>query len=114
MFENHGKSLIQHCELSELSLHFEWTKVNLKMPKNGPFWRVFEPEACGQTVLPGRSVLSGQKLVEKPKLKCDILSNFQTMWKSNGIRYPDKCATICKQTSRILCSLTFSFRKNAQ
>ena len=33
------------------------------MPKNVPFWRVFEkPEACGQTVLPDRSVLIGQKM----------------------------------------------------
>ena len=46
----------------------------------GEFWK---PEACGQTVLPDRSVLIGQKLVEKgkiPKFKCDILSNFQTLW----------------------------------
>ena len=28
VFENHRKSLIQHCERSELCLHFEWTKVN--------------------------------------------------------------------------------------
>ena len=27
VFENHKKSLIQHCERSELRLHFEWTKV---------------------------------------------------------------------------------------
>ena len=26
--ENHRKSLIQHCERSELRLHFEWTKVH--------------------------------------------------------------------------------------
>ena len=26
MFENHPKSRIQHCERSELRLHFEWTK----------------------------------------------------------------------------------------
>ena len=34
-------------------------------------------------MLPERSVLIGQKLVENAKLqkfKCDILSNFQTMW----------------------------------
>ena len=39
-------------------------------------------EACGQTVLPDRSGLIGQKLVENAriqKFKCDILSNFQTM-----------------------------------
>ena len=46
---HHRKSLIQHCERSELRLHFEWTKV-----------------ACGQTVLP---VLIGQKLVENAKIK---------------------------------------------
>ena len=28
VFENHRKSLIQHCARSELRLHFEWTKVN--------------------------------------------------------------------------------------
>ena len=26
--ENHRKGLIQHCERSEIHLHFEWTKVN--------------------------------------------------------------------------------------
>ena len=44
----------------------------------GEFWK---PEACDQTVLPDRSVLIGQKLVENDKIhkfKCDILSNFQT------------------------------------
>ena len=28
VFEDHRKSLIQHCERSELRLHFEWTKVH--------------------------------------------------------------------------------------
>ena len=44
------------------------------------FWK---PEACGQTALPDRSILKGQKLMENAKIqkiKCDILSNFQTMW----------------------------------
>ena len=27
VFENHRKSLIQHCEISELCLHFEWIKI---------------------------------------------------------------------------------------
>ena len=43
------------------------------------FWKT---EACCQTVLPDRSVLIAQKLVENAKIqksKCDILSNFQTM-----------------------------------
>ena len=47
MFENLEKSLIQHCEKSELFLYFE-TKV--KNAKNGS-WKL---EAFGQTVLPDR------------------------------------------------------------
>ena len=41
------------------------------------FWK---PEACGQTVLPDRSVLIGQKFAENAKietLKRDILGDFQ-------------------------------------
>ena len=38
VFENHPKSLIQNCERSELRLHLEWTKVDLKCQK----WRVIE------------------------------------------------------------------------
>ena len=82
MFENHRKSLILHCERSELRLHFEWTKVHEKCQKWSILWSFWKPEACGQTVLPDRSVLIGQKLVENAKIqnfKCDILSNFQTM-----------------------------------
>ena len=41
VFENHRKSRIQHCERSELRLHFEWTKVNQKCQKQ-LIWRVFE------------------------------------------------------------------------
>ena len=44
------------------------------------FWK---RQACGQTVLPDRLILVGQKLVENDKIekkfKCDILSDFQTM-----------------------------------
>ena len=84
MFENHGKSLNQHCEQSELYLQFEWTKVNKKCQKC-PFWQVFEnlKLVCGQTVLPDRSVLIEQKLVENAKIgkiKCDIYGDFQTLW----------------------------------
>ena len=69
VFENHWKSRIQHCERSELRLHFEWPKV--KSAKNS------------QIVLPDRSHLIGQileKIAKIEKFKCDILSNFQTMW----------------------------------
>ena len=53
------------------------------MPKTvnlASFWR---PKACGQTDLPDRSVLIGQKLAENAKManfKCDILGDFQTLW----------------------------------
>ena len=45
------------------------------------FWK---PEGFSQTVLPDRLILIGQKLVENAKIeksKCDILGNFQNMWK---------------------------------
>ena len=45
--------------------------------------RILKHEACGQTVLPDRSVSIGQKLVKSAKIqkfKCDILFNFQPMW----------------------------------
>ena len=75
MFENHRKSLSQHCEWSGQKF--------IENAKNGPFWRVFKPNACDQTVLPDWSVLLGQTLVENAKIekfKCDILGNFQTLW----------------------------------
>ena len=68
VFENHRKSLIQYCERCELRLHFEWTIVDQKcqkLPILASFWK---PEACGQTVLPDRSVLIGQKLVENAEI----------------------------------------------
>ena len=51
--QNPRKSLIQYCEQSE-------QKSLLKMPKI---------EACGQTVLPDRSILIRQKLVENTKIQ---------------------------------------------
>ena len=52
------------------------------MPKMVILASVWKPKACGQTVLPDRSVLIGQKLVENAKIekfKCDILGDFQTL-----------------------------------
>ena len=68
VFENHRKSLIQHCERSELRLHFEWTKVNQKCQKCSILASFWKSEACGQTVLPDRSLLIGQKLAENTKI----------------------------------------------
>ena len=52
------------------------------MPKNGQFWRFFW-KPCGQTVLPDRSILIGQKLVKNAKMesfKCDVF-----WWFSNTV-----------------------------
>ena len=54
-----------------------------KLIKNAIKWSIlanfWKPEDCGQTVLPDRSILIGQKLMENAKkFKCDILSNFLT------------------------------------
>ena len=42
VFENHRKSLIQHCERRELRLHFEWIKVNQKGQKLVDFGEFFK------------------------------------------------------------------------
>ena len=77
--------IIQHCERSELLLHFEWTKVNEKCSKWSILASFWKPEACGQTVLPDRSALIVQKLVKSAKIekfKWEILGDFQTMCSS--------------------------------
>ena len=56
----------------------------LKMPEMIHFGEFFwKPEACGQPLLPDRSILIGQKLMENAKiqkLNCDIFFiNFQTL-----------------------------------
>ena len=68
VFENHRKSLIQHCERSELSLYFEWTKCR-KCQKWHILASFIKAEACGQTELPDRSVVIGQKVVENAKIQ---------------------------------------------
>ena len=59
VFENRTKSLIQHCERSELRFHFE-----LKMQKCSILSSFFKPDVFGQTVLPDRSIQKGQKLLK--------------------------------------------------
>ena len=79
MVENHRKSLIQHCERSEVRLNIFNGQKFIKNAKNGQFRK---PEACGQTVLPDRSLLIGKKLVENAKIekfKCDIVIDLQTL-----------------------------------
>ena len=62
MFENHWKSLIQHCERSELRLHIEWTKAHQKCQKMvnfGDFLKIWSL----------RSFLIEQKSVENAKIE---------------------------------------------
>ena len=40
------------------------------------FWRVLENQAFGQTVLPDRSILIGQKLVENVKIQMRHFEQF--------------------------------------
>ena len=68
VFENHRKSIIQHCERSELRLPFEWTKVNQKCQKLfslAIFWKPAQVHSVTRQVN-----FKGQKMVEK--FKCDI------------------------------------------
>ena len=59
VFENHRKSLV---------LRATFTKVYQKCRKCSILASFQKPEAYGQTVLPDRSVLIGQKLVENAKM----------------------------------------------
>ena len=70
MFQNCRKSLIsqsQHCERSEVRLHFG--QKFIKNAKNGQFGEFLKTEAGGLTVLPDRSILMRQKLVENAKIQ---------------------------------------------
>ena len=78
MFENCRKVSFYNL----LSFTIYGGKVHQKCQKWSILTSFFKPEVCGQIVLPDRSPLKGQKLVENVKIekfKCDILSDFQTM-----------------------------------
>ena len=49
VFENRPKSRIQHCERSELRLHFEKTKVHWKCQKRSILASFWKPKAWGKT-----------------------------------------------------------------
>ena len=51
-------------ERSELRLHTEWTKIHKRCHK-WLIWRVYEK----QSVLPDRSLIIGQKLIENAKIE---------------------------------------------
>ena len=79
----HGEKVSFHNIASEASYVYILDKSSLKMHKNGQFGEFWQSEACGQTVLPDRSVLIGQKLVKNAKIqkfKCDIFSDFSNIF----------------------------------
>ena len=58
-------------------------KSSLKGQKWSILVNFWKSESFGQTVLPDRSILIGQKMVENAKIEkhnCDILVDFQTLW----------------------------------
>ena len=66
-----AKSLIQHCERSELRLHFEWTKVNQKC-RNGPLRKVSENLKIAIKQCYQRVTFNKAKIGEKcQNCKCD-------------------------------------------
>ena len=65
----------------------------IKNAKKCPFWASFwKPEACGQTVLPDRSVLKVRNWWKKPKIK-NSTATFWVIFK--------QCATACLSFSDI-------------
>ena len=68
----------------------------------GEFWK---PEACGQTVLPDRSVLIGQKLVENAKIRKKSNETFWLIFKQCGtadFAHDDPLASWSTKTSCFL------------
>ena len=53
----------------EKSLHFEWTKVNQKYQKWSNLASFWKTEACGQRVIPDRSIWIRQNWWKRPKFK---------------------------------------------
>ena len=69
VFENPQKCRIQHYELRIYGYILSGQKF-IKNAKNSHFLASFwKSEACGQTALPDRSLLIGQKLVENGKIE---------------------------------------------
>ena len=82
LVKNLRKSRSQHYERSKLRFLLEWIKVDQKCQKWSILASFWKSKACGQTVLPDRSLLIWQKIgehVKIEKLYCDILGDFQTL-----------------------------------
>ena len=83
VFESHRKSLIQHCERSDLRLQLS----GKKLIKNVQKWSILgeflntlglRSNSVTRQVSFNRTKIGG-KCQNGKKFKCDILSNFQTM-----------------------------------
>ena len=72
VFENHRKVTFNIASEASNVCILSGQKL-IKNAKNGPFSK---SEACGQIVLPDRSILIGQKLVENAKNKKKINATF--------------------------------------
>ena len=70
-------------------------QLGQKLMEKAKLWLV---DGCSQTVLPDRSVVIGQKLVENAqiiKFKCDILSDFKTQF----LKITEKVSLRAKQAT---------------
>ena len=75
LFENHRKSPTT-LRAKRATFTFWVDKSYLKMPKLVKLASFWKTKVCGQTMLPDRSVLMNQELLENAKIhkfKCDIL-----------------------------------------
>ena len=74
------------------------------------FWKT---EACGQTVLPDRSILIGQKLAETPKFK-NSDATFWVIFKQCASESEWKCWKILKKTfvkTQLFCTIFWYFTR---
>ena len=77
MFENHKKSLIFNIASEASYVYILSGQKWIKNDKNGPLASFWKPEACDQAVLPDRSVLIGQKLVDNDKIQKNQMRYFE-------------------------------------
>ena len=108
-----GQKLVKNAKIQKFKCDILSGQKFTKNAKNGPFWRVFlKPEACGQTVLPDRSILIGQKLAENAKIKnfkWDILIYFQTLC---PFLVSDETANFLTYASLVFCQQKCGLNKN--
>ena len=86
-------------------LTFWIDKNKLKMPNIVHFGEFSKIWSLQSTLLPDRSVLIGQNLVENDKIqefKCDILSDFQSMWQCWKLLQKVSFHRLTQQNRRII------------